>query len=153
MTCIGTPMAGKPTPTRTGSQCAGWLVSVALCNVRCGVSRRLCHRCSPLSCTSHHTCCAITLTFVYPAFSGTATPCPSAFPHSVAGAANLPGQICWTTTDASARGCKDWCLKPEFESANPGGHLKNCPDNVCASTGESCCICALKQPLCTAMSR
>ena len=64
--------------------------------------------------------------------SGT-TQCPPGFPHTVDGPENLPGQICWTTSDASNRGsCTSWCLKPEFESADPGGHLANCPDNVCS---------------------
>jgi len=60
--------------------------------------------------------------------------CPETHPHIATSNSVEPGKICWKT-DKGCDGecsCSGWCLLPQFAQENPGGHLNNCPGNICA---------------------
>ena len=69
------------------------------------------------------------------------TACPAEFPYTVYKKESgsfpiefLPGKVCWNTADpTNTVACSGWCLKPEYESANPDGHLNRCPGNICST--------------------
>ena len=60
--------------------------------------------------------------------------CPSDHPYLQTPHSVVPGKLCWDNAhgfDSSAGPCQNWCLLPQYATANPGGHLDACPDNVC----------------------
>lgn len=61
--------------------------------------------------------------------------CPASHPFLTTPDSVEPGKICWD--DAGGRGggaaCSDWCMLAQYEAENPGGHLTNCPGNICAA--------------------
>ena len=63
--------------------------------------------------------------------------CPGAFPHLKTQRSVEPGKLCWKTDRGAKAGtsCADWCLLKQYAKENPGGHLDNCPRNICKTQG------------------
>lgn len=60
--------------------------------------------------------------------------CPSDHPYLQTPNSLEPGKLCWDNSQGFHGGgsCQNWCLLPRYAAENPGGHLDNCPDNVCS---------------------
>lgn len=61
--------------------------------------------------------------------------CNADFPFLVTNGV-ADGKICWSDAAGSDATCDGWCLKPEHEAENPGGHLGACPGNICGRVPE-----------------
>ena len=59
--------------------------------------------------------------------------CPASHPYLETDNNVEDGKLCWDSTEGANSGtaCTNWCLLPQHEDQNPGGHLTNCPGNVC----------------------
>jgi len=65
-----------------------------------------------------------------------AATCPPSHPYLKTDNSVEEGKLCWDSKQGSNSGasCTDWCLLDQFKDENPGGHLNNCPNNVCSSS-------------------
>ena len=75
--------------------------------------------------------------------------CPASHPYDLTANSVEDGRMCWATAlgadagDDTSVTCCQWCLLPEYETLDPGGHLTRCPNSVCPlpawnSTGAGC---------------